>query len=116
MSRMISVSDWLISSLPCNSCVYERIVPFRLELLGKLGAALGDDAAVNEDVHEVGLHVVEDALIVRDHERAHFRADEIVYPVRNDSQRVDVEPRVRLVEDRDSRAKYRHLQDLDALL
>ena len=36
--------------------------------------------------------------------------------VRDDLQRVDVEPRVGLVEDGDARLQHRHLQDLDALL
>ena len=43
-------------------------------------------------------------------------ADELVDAVRDDAQRVDVEPGVGLVEDRDLRLQERHLQDLDALL
>ena len=55
---------------------HERLVALGLELVRELRAALGDDAPVHEDVHEVGRDVVEDPLVVRDHERAHLRADE----------------------------------------
>ena len=79
-------------------------------------AAALDDTPVDEDVHEIGRDVVEDALVVRDHERAHVRADELVDAARDDAQRVDVEPGVGLVEDRDLRLQQRHLQDLDPLL
>ncbi len=53
---------------------------------------------------------------MRDHERAHLRADERVDALGDDAQRVDVEARVGLVEDRDPRLQHRHLEDLDALL
>ena len=51
-----------------------------------------------------------------DHERAHVGADERVHALGDDPQRVDVEARVGLVEDRDPRLQHRHLEDLDALL
>ena len=51
-----------------------------------------------------------------DHERARARADERVDALRHDLERIDVETRVGLVEDRDARLQHRHLQDLDALL
>ena len=47
---------------------------------------------------------------------ARVRADERVDALRDDLERVDVETRVGLVEDRDARLQHRHLQDLDALL
>ena len=53
---------------------------------------------------------------MRDHERAHVGPDERVDALCDDAQRVDVEPGVGLVEDRDPRLEHRHLQDLDALL
>src|SRR5581483_5682061 len=55
------------------------LVAGSLERLRELRAALLDDLAADEDVHEVGLDVVEDALVVRDHERAHLRADELLH-------------------------------------
>jgi hypothetical protein len=53
---------------------------------------------------------------VRDDERAHLRADELVHAAGDDAQRVDVEARVGLVEHREARLQHRHLQDLDPLL
>jgi hypothetical protein len=67
-------------------------------------------------VHVVGSDVVEDPLVVRDHECAHVRADELLDSARDDTQRIDVETRVGLVEHRHARLQHRHLQDLDALL
>ena len=48
----------------------ERLVALGLELMRELGATVGDDPPVDEDVHEVRRDVVEDALVVRDDERA----------------------------------------------
>ncbi len=53
---------------------------------------------------------------MRDHERARLGPDELVHAVRDDSERVDVEAGVGLVEHGDLRLQHRHLQDLDALL
>ena len=105
-----------MSASPRYACRNEGLVALRLELLRELCAARGHDPAVHEDVHVIRGDVVEDALVVRDHERAHLGADELVDAVRDDPQRVDVEPRVGLVEHRDPRLQHRHLQDLDPLL
>jgi hypothetical protein len=53
---------------------------------------------------------------VRDHDRAHLRSDQALNSLGDDLERVDVEPRVGLVEDRHARLQHRHLQDLDPLL
>ena len=53
--------------------------------------ALGDDLPIDEDVDEIGLDVVEDPLVVGDHE-APVRADELADAAGDDAQRVDVEP------------------------
>ena len=53
---------------------------------------------------------------MRDHERAHVRADKLLDALGDDLEGVDVEPGVGLVEHRDLRLQHRHLQDLDALL
>src|SRR5690606_21226617 len=42
------------------------LVALGLEVLGQFLAALGHDAAVDEDVHEGGLDVAQDARVVRD--------------------------------------------------
>ena len=53
---------------------------------------------------------------MRDHERAHLGADQLLHAARDDAQRVDVEAGVGLVEHRHPRLQHRHLEDLDALL
>ena len=50
-----------------------------------------------------------------DQERAHVWPDERVHTCSDDAQRVDVEPGVGLVEDRERRLQHRELKNLDAL-
>ena len=71
---------------------------------------------LRQDVHDVGLDVVEQALVVGDHdERAVGRAQR-VDAVGDDAQRVDVEAAIGLVENAEARLQHRHLEDLVALL
>ena len=74
------------------------------------------DTPVDEHVHEIGGDVVEDPLVVGDHQGAHLRPDELLHAPGDDAERVDVEPGVGLVENRDPRLQHCHLQDLDPLL
>ena len=81
-------------------------------------AAAVDDAAVDEDVHTVGLQVVEQALVVGDQHDAEGGpiGAHLLHAAGDDLQGVDVEPGVGLVEDRQLGLEDRHLQDLVALL
>ena len=85
---------------------------------GQLGAAARHDAAVDEDVHDVGHELVEQALVVGDGEHAELgtRLAHGVHAAPDDAQGVDVEARVGLVEHGHERLEQRHLQDLVALL
>jgi hypothetical protein len=60
--------------------------------------------------------VVEQALIVGDHQDAHVRVQHGVHALGNDAQGVDVQARVGLVEDRHLGLEDRHLEHLEALL
>src|SRR3954470_20243389 len=95
----------------------EAVVALVLQLLGELLAALLDDAAVDEDVHEVGLDVAQDAGVVRDEQNPDLaaRADP-VDALGDDAQGVDVETGVGLVEDRHLGLEQLELYDLVALL
>src|SRR3954463_8541305 len=76
----------------------EAVVALGLEAVGELLAALLGDPAVDEDVHEVGLDVAQDAGVVRDEQ--HAGAGGLLGPVDalgDDAQGVDVEPGVGLV-------------------
>ena len=70
----------------------------------------------DEHVDEIRHDVVEQPLVVGDHEHRALGAAQRVHAVRDDAQRVDVEARVGLVEDREPRLEHRHLEDLVALL
>ena len=81
----------------------EAVVALGLEAVGELRAALLGDPAVDEDVHEVGLDVAQDARVVGDEQ--HADAGGLLGAVDalgDDAQRVDVEAGVGLVEDRRS--------------
>ena len=82
----------------------------------ELRAAGHDDHAVHHDVHVVGLDVVEEPLVVRDHEGAESRIPQLVHAVRDDLEAVDVQSGIRFVEDRDLWLEHGQLQDLCPLL
>src|SRR5437667_1219128 len=121
-SRMSSVCGCVMAMAPSSRAssrglnVPDPVVTLGLELVRQLGASRLDDAAVDQHVDELRLDVVQDPLVVRDQEHPEIGAGERVHALRNDPERVDVEPRVGLVEDRDLRLQDRHLQDLGALL
>ena len=64
----------------------------------------------------VGDDVLEQPLIVRDHDDATVRRAKAVHAVGDGLQRVDVEARIGLVEDRKLRLEDGHLQDFVPLL
>src|SRR3954447_24501073 len=94
----------------------DELVALVLELVGELGAALADYLAVDQDVHEVRLDVVQDPRVVRDDEEAALVAAHRVDALGDDPERVDVEAGVGLVEHRELRLEHRELEDLGALL
>jgi hypothetical protein len=90
-------------------------VALRFQLQRQRLVAAFDDAAIGQHVHKVRHHVIEQALVVGDHqERALGRAQR-VHALRHLLQRVDIETRIGLVEDRQLRLEYGHLKDLVAL-
>jgi hypothetical protein len=94
----------------------DPVVALPLELERQLLAAREHDAPVEEHVDVVRLHVLEDALVVGDEDHRVVGPPQPVHALRDDLERVDVEPGVRLVEDREPRLEHRHLEDLVPLL
>src|SRR6266851_5669072 len=93
-----------------------ELVTLGLELGGELRAAGAHDAPVDEHVDEVWVHVAKDPLVVRDQEHPHLGRAHRLDALRHGLQRVDVEARVGLVEDREARPEHVHLQNFEALL
>src|SRR5712691_3702411 len=91
-------------------------VAARLQLQRQILAAGLHDPALGEHVHHVGHDVVEQTLVVRDHDRGAVGRTQPVDAVGDDFQCVDVEPRIGLVEHAKLGLKQRHLQDFVALL
>ena len=74
------------------------------------------DAALDEHVHVVGLNEVQDPLVVGHQNDSLVRPAERIDAICDDLQRIDVEPRVRLVEERQLGVEYGQLEDLVTLL
>ena len=74
-----------------------------LELVRERAIAAFDDAAVGEHVDLVRHDVIEQALVVRDHDERAVRRSHRVDAVGDHLERVDVEAGVGLVEDRELR-------------
>src|SRR5215210_8119402 len=81
-----------VIALPALRSRPERLVALALELLSELDAATLDDPTVDEDVDVVGLDLVEQTLVVRDHEDAHRRSlcAHLADSTGDDTQSVDV--------------------------
>src|SRR5512143_1953831 len=118
-SRMSSACSFMSGSYSRASGrlgVSDPHVALRLQLVCQLRAARLDDPAVDENVDELRLDVIEDPLVVRDQQHAQVGSREGVHALRDDAERVDVEPGVGLVEHRDLGPEHGHLEDLGALL
>src|SRR5262249_27645222 len=96
--------------------VLDPVVAAGLQLESQLLAARAHDAAVPQDVHDVGGHVVQEPLVVRHQDHRVVGPPECLDAARHDPEGVDVEARVGLVEYRELRLEHRHLEDLVALL
>src|SRR5205807_6595424 len=106
-SAIISTSRRLVSVLR---------VAGRFELERKLLAAGLHDAAFREHMHHVGRDIVEQPLVVRDHDKAALGRAQAIDALGHDLERVDVEPGIGLVEHAQPRLQERHLQNLVPLL
>ena len=67
-------------------------------------------------MHEVGLDVVEQALVVCDHDGGIVGGLQRVHALSHNAQRVDVEAAVGFVENAQLRLQHSHLENLVALL
>ena len=67
-------------------------------------------------MHEVRHDVVQQPLVVRDHQNGALRAAHGVHALRDDAQRVDVQAGIGLVQNGQLRLQHGHLQNLVALL
>src|SRR5437588_785010 len=81
-----------------------------------LGALIRRATFARASSNTAGVHVAKDALVVRDQQDADLGRPQRLDPLGHHFQRVDIQPRVGLVEDREARLEHVHLQDLEALL
>src|SRR5207237_1141828 len=100
-----------------SACLGVTLVTFGFEPVSKLTATLFDDAAIDEDVHEVGLDVAQDPRVVGDQQHAAvLLGPEPVDTFGDDTKRVDIKTGVSLVEDREFGVQQLELKDLMPLL
>src|SRR4029453_2988517 len=94
----------------------DPVIALPLELESQLLATGLHDAAVEEHVDVVRLDVLQEPLVVRHQDHAVVGAPQAVHALRDGLERVDVEPRICLVQDGELRLEHGHLEDLFPLL
>ena len=67
-------------------------------------------------MHDVGNDIIQQTLVVGDHDHAAIGRAQLIDTVGDDLQRIDIETGVGFVEDRDLRLEQAQLQDLVTLL
>src|SRR4029077_8234602 len=87
-----------------------------LEFAGEFLPPFGNDAAVDEDMDVIGQDEIEQTLIVSDDQHGAFGRTQPVDTLRDQLERIDVEPGVGLVEYGKCGLEHRHLQYFQALL
>src|SRR5262249_28599517 len=90
----------------------DPVIALPLELEGQLLATGLHDLAVEEHVDLVRLDVLQEPLIVRHQDHRVVGLPQAVHALRDGLERVDVEARVRLVQNGELRLEHRHLEDL----
>src|SRR5215475_6269625 len=93
---------------------FEPAVPLLFELEGELLSARTDDSTVGEDMDEVGHDVIEQTLIVRDQQKRAIGAPHGVHASGDNLQGVDIETRIRFIENAEARFEDGHLKNLVA--
>jgi hypothetical protein len=94
--------------------VFDPVVAFFFEFEGEAFAAGEDDLAIHEDVDDIGLNIVEEALVVGDEEEATVGGAHGVDAAGDNFEGVDVEAGVGLVEDGVFGFQHHELEDLVA--
>src|SRR5215208_3320799 len=93
------------------------VVTLSLETFGQISATFLGNPAGHEDMDEVRLDIAQNPGVVRDQQDATITLSrEAVYTVGHDSQSVDVQAGVGLVQDRESWVQQFQLNDLVSLL
>src|SRR5262245_36851101 len=95
---------------------FQPAVASFLELERQLLAARPHNPSIGKHVHDVGHDVVQQPLIVRDQQKSAIGISHRVHALRHDLQRIDIEARVRFVENGQPGLEYRNLEALVALL
>ena len=91
------------------------VIALFLELLDQLRTAVFNDLAAEENVHELGLDISQNPLVVRDHQYAGgMLGRNPVDPFRDDPHGVDVQTAIGLVENREGGSEHGELKNLGA--
>src|SRR5262249_9052987 len=95
---------------------FQPTVALFFKLQSQLFAARFDQPPIDHDMNEVWLYVVEQSLVMGDDNNRPVFAPQRIHTLRYNSQRINVEPGIRFVEDGKLRLQYRHLENLVSLL
>src|SRR6266850_3264485 len=104
------------ASGPASFAFYNPIVAALLQFKCQALGAGADNASIREHVHKVWNDILQEPLIMRNHQLRIVAASELVYSFGDNSQRVDVEAGIGLVEHGQFRLEDGHLKNLVLLL
>jgi hypothetical protein len=94
----------------------DPIVSLGFKLKGEGFVAAFDDATVIHDVNIIRDNVIEEALVMRDHERTEFGAAHGINPLGDDFEGIDIETGIGLIHESKLGFKHGHLENFAAFL
>src|SRR5262249_43381420 len=105
----------LFSSTSLSSRVVQPAISLLFEFVSKLLASRLDDPSTGKNVQKVGKDVVQQPLIMCHEDDRAILAAQGVASARHHLERVDVQTRVGLIQNRKRGLEHRHLKNLVAL-
>ena len=94
----------------------KRLVTPPLDLTREFPCSRAHDTPFDQNVDNIGIDVIEQTLVVGDEHDAPVFGAGGVDPAGNQLESIDIEPRIRFVEEREARFEKEHLEDFVALL
>lgn len=94
--------------------LFDPVEALVLDFVTKGGVAVADNLAINEDVDEIGLEIVEHSLVVGDDHCGGLGSAKLVEAFGHDAESIDVEAGVGLVENAEGGLEDGHLEDFVA--
>src|SRR5207249_8753065 len=113
--RLFQFSLSILANCHFTALFASPIVTTLLQFERQLFPAAANDAPGHHNMDMVGHDIVQKPLIMSDQKNSDIRSSERVNAMRDDLERIDVEPAVGFIENRVSRLDHGELENLAAL-